>query len=292
MGKIVNLPKPTDLLGNILTVEEVEELAQEPYYVPVMLDLNGRIVQVHVACDFDNIPREVKKDYDLFKIHQFKSYTTDAPKKKNSKYTVPKEEKEAQEESDDFDSYLKMVERSYGNQEVLLSIVFPPNHVERPVILGHDVPNMPDANDVDALKAWFEEGGATASNVLESIVCAYDPTSPLAISKKAREMSSRVMTEAVDSLEIPVENESQEDLESQPLSKTSSDGESATTETENPAITLLNRVIVAALDEPETEEAQTPSQREAEEFLEAHPEILVPSQKPKKPNTKEISSEQ
>jgi hypothetical protein len=218
MAKIINMPKPTDEDGNILSVEEVEQLAEEPYYVPVAIPAGNRIVNCTVACDFDNVDRVAKRDYDRFKTNQYTRMADDKPKRKNGKLTNLKAAQDEKEEEANMDSFNAMVEATYDNAPILLAVMFPKDYKENPVILAHDIPGI--TQDQDELRKWLEAGSAKAWIFIESVIAAFDPTSALAMSQKAAKMmrnASKEMVKAINE-DLPT-METEEETTEEPQSE-------------------------------------------------------------------------
>lgn len=203
MAKIITkLPEPTDAQGNLLSAEEIEQLAQEPTYVRVEIERNGRKVFYTVAADFDRVTKEADQAYQLFKAQQYKIYAGEKKSPRNSKLTNLREGDDETDEDDDSltgEQNMKLVELNPQQRAVFTELVLPS-------IMGGNVPALPErgANNPET-RQWFDGGGQTSTAVLEALVMAYDPTGPLAQGKMARERVAELTRQVEEKLQAQME---------------------------------------------------------------------------------------
>jgi hypothetical protein len=183
MGKILKFPDPVDKNGEVLTAEQIEEMSQEAEYIEVPVVLGSDTVKCSVAVDFEKVGASEDRAYQKFKSKLLRSmdsvFKEVAPK--NSKFTnVQAEENEARENLAIME---KMMDLLPEQTDVMLNLLFPQGEYFDQIILGHNIPNVPQTGT--ELKKWFEGGARNSRMVLEAIVAAYDPTNPLAGMQRA-----------------------------------------------------------------------------------------------------------
>lgn len=183
MGKILKFPDPVDKNGEVLTAEQIEEMSQEAEYIEVPVVLGSDVVKCSVAVDFEKVGANEDRAYQKFKSKLLRSMDSvfKEASPKNSKFTnIEAEQNEARENLAIME---KMMDLLPEQVEVMLSLLFPQGEYFDQIILGHNIPGVPQTGT--ELKKWFEGGARNSRMVLESIVAAYDPTNPLAGMQRA-----------------------------------------------------------------------------------------------------------
>jgi hypothetical protein len=163
MAKILKLPTPIKNDGKELTPEEIESFSNEPEYVEVVVERNNVTGTFFVGCDFETIDRDSERGYQRFKAKQLAAFSKMGDDNNTSEEAGIKAVKEAAELQDEM-------------LTVFVDLAFPKG--DKPFILGHNVPDMPEG--ADELKSWFVLGSPLARTVVMAIIGKYDPTSPLA----------------------------------------------------------------------------------------------------------------
>lgn len=183
MAKILKFPAPVDSTGKPLTVEEINEMSQEPEYIPVELAIGGKKVTFSIAVDFEKIGAEEDRAYQKFKTKMLRTIENISKPDRNTKHTISEEEREEIENNQGVKIMEALSELEPELFGTMIDMILPDGEYRDQIILGHNIPDVPESGE--ELRRWLSTGTRNARLALESIVLAYDPTNPLVGSMRA-----------------------------------------------------------------------------------------------------------